>query len=67
MKIRKVIMGAFAVAALTAATWGFLPFGVGAQDSPSGLLNFNDFVCPDECSIGAPVCCAILPPIIVNG
>lgn len=62
-----MIMGTVAVVALAAATWGFLPFGAGAQDRPVGLLNFNDFVCPDECSINAPVCCAFLPPIIVEG
>ncbi len=67
MKRRTLITGAFAVAALVATTWGILPFAAGAQDRPVGLLNFNNFVCPDECSINAPVCCAILPPIIVEG
>ncbi|MCY3944544.1 MAG: hypothetical protein OXG18_12410 [Gemmatimonadetes bacterium] len=67
MKKRNLITGTLAIAALAAVTWAILPFGVGAQDGPSGLLNFNDFVCPDECSIGAPVCCAILDPIIVKG
>jgi hypothetical protein len=28
-----------------------------------GLLEFDDFVCPGECLIGADICCAILPPI----
>lgn len=68
MKIRNLVTGALAIGALMAASWGVVPFAAKAQDDESeGLLNFNDFVCPNECSINAPVCCAILPPIIVNG
>lgn len=67
MRIRKMIMGRSLSRRSPQPRGGLLPFGAGAQDRPVGLLNFNDFVCPVECSINAPVCCAILPPIIVEG
>lgn len=35
----------------------------GAADS--ALLDFDNFVCPGPCSIGAPVCCMIMDPICV--
>lgn len=34
-------------------------------NAQSGLLEFDDFTCPNGCPIGAEVCCAILDTIYV--
>lgn len=62
---RSLVTGALAIVALMAAYFGAVPFAAKAQDEPQGLLNFEDFECPDECAPNAPVCCWAAPPIIV--
>ena len=66
MKMRSLVSATIAIAALTVAVWGVVPYWAGAQDRPVGLYNFNDFVCPDECAINADVCCAYIEPIVIE-
>ena len=53
VKIPNLIPGVIAIGVLLAA-WG--AFGDSAKAS-GGLLSFDKFKCPNECPVGAEVCC----------
>lgn len=56
--MRKLVL---ALSLTAVAAWAGAPSRTSAQGG--GLLEFQDFVCPGECPLGADVCCAYLPPI----
>jgi len=60
--MRKLFLALSLTAAAALALAG-APSRTSAQGS--GLLEFNNFVCPGDCPIGADVCCAYAPPICV--